>query len=110
MEGAYWSQWLQDPALAERTDLSKNQKKMYEADGKTPLYTKSRDIHFADTDENYVRLTELVTHCIVCTQFLGNLMDVAKHRGEDVRCHVPEDRKHSIPPRMLVPVLSLIHI
>ena len=44
----------------------------------------SRDIHFKERAPNYDIFCQMLTEVACCTQFLGNVADVAKMEGTDL--------------------------
>jgi len=68
-------------------------KPIWEGNEKTNIFT--RDIHFKELPANYDRLVRMTIEVVERTQFLGNLVDVAKMEGAELddSTHFPEGDK-----------------
>ena len=60
----------------------------------------TRDIHFKERDSNYTAMCEAITEIARCTQFLGNVADVARQIGHDLgdTVHFPFESDYGAKP------------
>ncbi len=75
-----------------------HKKVIWEGNEKKQHFT--RDIHFKELPANYDRLVRMTIEVVACTQFLGNLVDVAKMEGAELPC---------LAPLIFLKVTSLVH-
>ena len=58
--------------------------KVQQWEGKEKKNKFYNDFHFSENQENYDLLVRMTIDVVTCTQFLGNLIDVAKMEGADI--------------------------